>query len=119
MADSFKNYGAKYSKIKKGNYIGATIVNAWNFQKGRGMLTCTVSPYRNSKVVKSNNGNRFQSMIAIVDYENSGVQKKIPCLMNLENKKIVLEEINMVISPNGSGKTSKGSKTQGYFGKLK
>lgn len=114
-----KKSGAKYSKIGKGNFVGATIVNAWNKSR-KGMITCTVSPYKKSdELVKSESGNEYMKMIAVVRYERTGVEKIIPVLRNLETNVIVLKEIGMVITPNGSGRTSTGKAVKGYFGTMK
>ena len=113
-----KKSGAKYSTINKGNYIGETIVNAWNVSKNKGLITATVSPYKGSEIVESER-NQYMKMIAVVNYENSGVQKVIPCLMNTKTRVISLEEIGMCITPNGSGRTKSGKSVTGYFGTFK
>ena len=111
-----KKSGAVYTKISKGNFVGEIIVNAWNKSKARGMITATVKPYKDSKVYKNSKGEEKMTMIAVVNYLNSGVEKVIPCSMNLETQVIVLEEIGMCISPNGKGHTSSGKAVSGYFG---
>lgn len=113
-----KTTGAKYSKISVGQFKGMTIVNAWNKSKNKGMLTVKVAPYKNSKVFQNGKGESKQTMIAVVKYENSGVEKIIPCSMNQETQVIALSEIGMVITPNGEGYTSTGKKVTGYFGTM-
>lgn len=115
-----KKSGAKYSNISKGKNAGGTIVNAWNKSKSKGLLTATVAPYDKSDeiVTAQTSGKEYIKMIAKVKYSNSGVEKIIPCLMNIKTKVIVLSEIGMVITPNGSGHTSSGKKATGYFGTM-
>lgn len=111
-----KKSGAKYSKITKGNYAGATIINAWNTSKSKGLITATVFPYKNSKIYKNSQGQEKQTMMASVEFKNSGIQRLIPCSLNLVTKVVTLPEIGMCISPNGSGRTSSGKLVKGYFG---
>ncbi|TPN88838.1 hypothetical protein [Aquimarina algicola] len=116
-----KKSGAVYKKISKGDFQGKDIINAWNKSRSRGMITATVAPYYNTdykKPVESESGHRYVKMMAVVTYQSSGQEKKIPCLMNMSTRVVVLQEIGMVISPNGSGHTSSGKKVTGYFGKF-
>lgn len=116
----FKKSGAKYSKITKGNYVGLTIINAWNKSKSKGMITVSVAPYHKSKVFKAKkNGNEYQTMLARVNYLNTGVEKVIPCCMNTKTMVVGLTELGMCISPKGSGQTSSGKHVTGYFGTFK
>lgn len=114
--EEFKKSGAVYSKIKKGNFEGSTIINAWNVSKSKGLITCTVAPYHKTAVHTSEKGHEFQTMIAVVKYERSGVEKRMPCTMNLDTKVISLSEIGMCITPNGKGYTKSGKRVTGYFG---
>lgn len=117
-----KKSGAIYSKIAKvkaghENYLGATIVNAWNSSKSRGLITATVSPYKGSKKYKAEStGNEYQTMIAKILYHNTGVEMIIPVSMNLKTKVIGIDKLGMCISPNGKGTTSGGKRVTGYFG---
>lgn len=114
-----KKSGAKYSPIKQGKFKGGTIVNAWNASRNRGLVTAKVAPYKDSKeYTAESSGNTYVTMIAEVTYRNSGVTKIIPCSMNKDTRVIVLEEIGMVISPNGHGTTRSGKRVTGYFGKF-
>lgn len=114
-----KKSGATYTAIRKGNYVGATMVNAWNVSKSKGLITASVGPYNKSEeLVTSEKGNEYVKMIANVQYRRTGMEKLIPCLMNLKTKVIVLRELGMVITPNGSGRTASGKKVTGYFGTM-
>ncbi|MEQ8220324.1 MAG: hypothetical protein RH981_18965 [Arenibacter sp.] len=114
-----KKSGAKYSLIKDGTYKGYTIINAWNKSRGKGLITAKVAPYKGSKeYTAETSGATYITLIAEVNYRNTGVTKLVPCSMNKATKVIVLSEIGMVISPNGSGITSGGHKVTGYFGKF-
>ena len=114
-----KRSGATYSTVKKEGLksTGTTIVNAWNFSKSRGLITAKVGVYKNSRVfIGKEEGNKYQTMIAEVNYTRSGITKIIPCCMNVSTKVIGLQDIGMCISPKGSGKTSSGKHVKGYFG---
>jgi len=115
--DTPKRSGARYSKISKGNFKGLTIVNAWNFNKSRGMLTAKVAPYGKSKSYASKTA-EYQTMMAEVFYTRTGQKLLMPCSMNVNTQVIVLEDLGMCISPNGQGHTSSGKKVTGYFGKF-
>ena len=104
-----KKSGATYTEIRKGNFVGGVIVNAWNKSRGKGLITATVAPYHKSdELVKSAAGKEYMKMIATVKYLKTGNEKLIPCLMNTQSKVIVLRDLGMVITPNGSGHTSSG-----------
>ncbi len=114
-----KKSGAKYSIIRKGDFEGGTIVNAWNVSRRRGLITAKVAPYKDSKeYTAKTSGKTYITMIAEVRWDNSGQTEVIPCSMNKDTKVIVLDKLGMVISPNGSGMTSSGKKVTGYFGKF-
>lgn len=112
-----KKSGATYSKISKGNFVGSTIVNAWNKSRSRGLITCTVAPYKGSKTYKADtSGEKYQTMMAEIFYHNTGQKILEPCSMNIKTKRIVLKSLGMVITPNGKGRTSSGKLVSGYFG---
>jgi len=114
-----KRSGAKYSIIRKGDFEGGTIINAWNKSKGKGLITAKVAPYKDSKeYTAQSSGKTYITMIAEVFYHNSGQKLIIPCSMNKSTKAVVLQDIGMVITQNGSGITSGGKKVTGYFGKF-
>ncbi|MCQ0113034.1 hypothetical protein [Zhouia amylolytica] len=124
----YKKSAAKYSQIRNGRFEGLTIVNAYNVSKSKGLIKATVAPYKGSlkgdkvQIVESVNDKTGQikeyiKMIAVVKYERSGVEKVIPCLMNMKTRVIVLDDLQMVITPNGTGQTRRGKTVTGYFGK--
>ncbi|WAC02506.1 hypothetical protein N7U66_01985 [Lacinutrix neustonica] len=78
-----------------------------------------MSPYHKSKNhVESKKGNKFQPMMCTIKYSNSGHEKMFPVLMNINTKVVVLEEVGMVVTPNGKGQTSGLKWATGYFGKF-
>jgi len=114
-----KRSGAKYSIIRKGDFEGQVIINAWNKSRGKGLITAKVAPYKDSKEYTApSSGKTYITMIAEVHYHNSGITKLIPCSMNKATRAVVLSDIGMVITQNGSGVTSGGKKVTGYFGKF-
>lgn len=114
-----KKSGVVYSKIKQGQFEGATIVNAWNKSRSKGLITAKVAPYHASEVlVTSEKGHEYMKMMCALTYQKTGQTRLIPCLMNTKSQKIVLSDIGMMISPNGSGTTSSGKRVSGYFGTM-
>jgi hypothetical protein len=121
--DQYKKSGATYSKIRQGKFEGMMIINAWNVSKQKGLITAKVAPYHASikgssiDYIESESA-KYVKMLAFVEYKRTGARRVIPCLYNVSNKKIVLSDIGMIISPNGTGKTSSGKNVRGYFGKF-
>lgn len=123
-AERFKTSGATYTKISKGLKEGYFHVAAWKLTPA-GMVKASAFPvvdYNDkgeplgvTEHVSQKTGNIF------VRYKVSITQgiatQNYYCLMNKTTKKIVINELSMVISPNGKGKTSKGTRVSGYFGK--
>jgi hypothetical protein len=115
-----KKSGAVYSTIKKGKNEGGTIINAWNTSKSKGLITATIAPYdKSDEIVESAKGNEYQKMIANVFYHRTGSKLTMGCLMNIKTKVVVLQDIGMMCSQNGSGVTASGKRATGYFGKFK
>lgn len=114
-----KKSGVIYSKIKKGTYEGATIINAWNKSKSKGLITAKIAPYHKSEeIVTSEKGHEYMKMICELTYQKTGQTKLIPCLYNMKSQRIILSDIGMMISPTGSGTTSSGKRVSGYFGTM-
>lgn len=122
----FKRSGAVYSTIRNGAFAGHTIVNAWKVTKN-GILTAKVAPYSGTKeqglkTVLSNgsSGNtpkEYQKMICTITNKTMGTSQIYPVLMNLQTKVIVIQDLGMCITPNGSGQTRSGKRVTGYFGR--
>jgi hypothetical protein len=110
-----KKSGAVYSVIQKGSFVGMPIINAWR-KTSAGLMTAKVAPYHASKnEVKSETGNIYVKMIAEVTLNSQTTIH--PVLYSVKTKKIVLQKLSLVISPNGRGFTSTGKRVSGYFGK--
>jgi hypothetical protein len=122
----YKRSGAVYSKIRKGNFEGDIIVNAWRVTKA-GLMQATVSPYngqdgKGQEIVHSNgkSGNtpkEYQKMICVIKNSSLGTSQIYPVLMNLKTQVIVIQELSLCITPNGSGITRSGKRVTGYFGR--
>jgi hypothetical protein len=125
-APQYKRSGATYSKIRKGNFEGETIVNAWRVTKA-GLMQATVSPYNGAngkgmQIVESNgkSGNtpkEYQKMICCIKNASLGTSQIYPVLMNVKTQVIVIQELSLCITPNGSGTTRSGKRVTGYFGR--
>lgn len=112
----FKKSGATYSKITKGNFVGLTCVNAWKSSR-QGLIKASVMPYHASNEIVESEKATYIKMIARISV-GIGAERVIPCLMNEKTKVIVLDEISMCITPNGSGVTRSGKHVKGYFGRF-
>lgn len=123
---TFKKSGAVYSKIRKGKFEGDTIVNAWRATK-MGLMKATVTPYSgangkgleivNSQGKSGNQDKEYQKMICSIQNTSMGTSTTYHVLMNLKTQVIVIQELGLCITPNGSGVTRKGKRVTGYFGK--
>ncbi|SHL40228.1 hypothetical protein [Flavobacterium chilense] len=122
----FKKSGAVYSKIRNGNFEGDTIVNAW--RKTRfGLMKATVAPYSgqggkgleivNSQGKSGNQDKEYQKMICTITNDSAGTNTTYHVLMNLKTQVIVIKDLGLCITPNGSGVTKSGKRVTGYFGK--
>lgn len=125
----FKSSGATYSKIKykKSNkpdseqhFYDETIVNAWRKTKF-GLMLATVTPYagengKGLKVVESEKAT-YKKMICSISQPSLGIQNTYHVLMNVKTQVIVISELSLCITPNGSGVTRSGKRVTGYFGR--
>lgn len=122
----YKRSGAVYSKIRNGSFEGDIIVNAWRATK-MGLMQATVAPYAGAgnkglERVTSNgkSGNQdkeYQKMICTIKNTTVGTSTTYHVLMNVKTQVIVIQELGLCITPNGSGVTRKGKRVTGYFGK--
>jgi len=116
----FKRSGATYSKIRNGNFVGETIVNAWRVTKN-GLMTATCTPYngangKGSQVVESEK-HEYKKMICTVKNTSMGTSQTFHVLMNVKTQVISINELSLCITPNGSGRTKSGKNVKGYFGR--
>ncbi len=122
----YKKSGATYSKIKQGDFAGETIVNAWRKTK-YGLMVAVVTPYKgangkgldNVESVNEKTGEikNYQKMICTIQNKSMGTSQTYHVLMNVKTQVIVINELSLCITPNGSGKTASGKKVFGYFGR--
>ena len=111
----FKRSGAVYTKMKNGKYEGFLAVNAWKATKN-GILKASAFPVSDVEH-ESKKGNSFLRYAVDITNANMGTKQTYWCLMNTKTQKIVIQELGMVISPNGNGWTKSGKRVSGYFGK--
>lgn len=110
----YKKSWAVYGTIKQGKYAGAPFVIG--FKKSRqGLIKASVMPYKGTAIVKSKNGHEYIKMIAEVTVDGLN-PTLVPCLYSKTTKKVVLDSMSMVISPNGSGTLRSGRRVTGFFG---
>lgn len=110
-----KKSGAKYSIIKQGKHEGSPIVNAWMSTR-QGLVKITIAPYHGTRKVESS-ANTFLTMMASVQVGFNPPQL-MPCLYNITNKKVVLSNIGLLVTPNGGGMTRSGKRVTGSVVKL-
>ncbi|MEO8534819.1 MAG: hypothetical protein ABI441_13765 [Flavobacterium sp.] len=126
QAPIYKRSGAVYSKIRNGNFEGDIIVNAWRGTK-MGLMKATVTPYSgtggkgrdivNSHGKSGNQDKEYQKMICSIQNTTLGTTQTYHVLMNLKTQVIVIQELSLCITPNGSGTTRSGKRVTGYFGR--
>ena len=107
-----KHSGAKEGVQTAGINKGKLYVTAWNYSRGRGMITVKAFENKKSKAYEvKKTGNRFVMMMFEVFYKRTGNTVLELASYNLDSGKVYLEKLGMVIScqaPNG-----------GYFGQIK
>lgn len=121
-----KRSGATYTKIRNGNFEGDIIVNAWRSTR-YGLMTAKVTPYagkdkKGLEIVnsesKSGKVKTYQKMLCEIQNKALGTSQIYHVLMNLDTQVIVIDQLGLCITPNGSGHTRSGKKVTGYFGKF-
>lgn len=122
----FKRSGATYTRIRNGNFEGNIIVNAWRSTR-MGLMKATVAPYAgqgnkgleivNSHGRSGNQDKEYQKMICTIQNSTVGTTQTYHVLMNIKTQVIVIQELGLCITPNGSGTTKSGKRVTGYFGK--
>jgi hypothetical protein len=112
----YKRSGSIYSKITKGEREGGTIINAWRATKN-GIQTAKAYPHEMDVVHTSKKGEEFTQYFVEVACADLGTSQTYLCLMHNKSQIIGIKELGLIISPNGSGVTRKGTRVKGYFGK--
>lgn len=113
--DDAKKSGAVYTKIRKGKLEGHLAVNAWRKTKN-GLMKASAFPVDGVEHKGKQNGHFFMRYVVDIVNESAGTKQTFWCLMRMDTKKIVINELNLVISPNGQGYTSSGKRVTGFFG---
>jgi hypothetical protein len=108
-----KRSGATYTKMKNGPKEGLICVNAWR-KTSIGLMTASAFPVDGVIHKGADKGHEF--MRYAVKIIINGQVNTHWCLMRLDTKMIVLQDLSLVISPNGQGYTKSGKRVSGYFG---
>lgn len=111
-----KKSGAVYSRIKKGKNEGGTAVNAWRKTKN-GLVTASAYPVDGVEHTSQAGKVSLRYVVEVVN-RDMGTTQTYWCLMAKDSRKIFIQELGLVISPNGSGTTSSGKRVTGFFGKV-
>jgi len=117
----FKKSGAKYTVITKGKFAGHNLsaVNAWRKTKV-GMMEAKCFPIADKEGVyehTSQAGRKSVRYVIEISNSTTGTHNRFFSIMSLDTRKIYIDELGLVISPNGSGVTGTGKSVTGFFGK--
>ena len=103
-----KRSGAKETIQKKGKNQGKLAISAWNYSRGRGLISFSAFENKGSKYPKSQSGKKFITMVGELVNKRTGEVTVHPIIYCIDTGKCYLDRLDMVIStkaPNG-----------GYFG---
>ena len=92
----------------KQNEDGTYCVSGWKLADGC-MIKLYARPYKGTKVTTSKSGKRWANLFVTLTNTNTLVKTNMSGLLNLDNKKLYIGEMNLVANP----KAPNG----GYFGK--
>lgn len=92
----------------KQNEDGTYCVSGWKLADGC-MVKLYARPYKGTKVITSKSGKRWANLFVTLTNTNTLVKTNMSGLLNLDNKKLYIAELNLVANP----KAPNG----GYFGK--
>ncbi|MGK4568283.1 hypothetical protein [Flavobacterium sp. 3HN19-14] len=113
-----KKSGANYTKIKKGGAEGFYAISAW--RKTRyGLMTAKAFPCQEKGggvVTHKGKEKGHEHIRYAVDVVMNGQSQTYFCLFRVDTQKILINELGLCISPNGSGYTSSGKCARGFFG---
>ena len=112
----YKKSGAVFTKISKGVMEGLHAVNAWKKGSG-GMIKATAFPIKNQSK-ESEKGDQYVPYLVSVTHMPTLQTTKYNAIMNIQTKVLVISDLSMCITPNGSGKTRGGTSVKGYFGRF-
>lgn len=111
----YKVSGAIFSKITKGEREGLHVVTAWKKTKTT-MLRANCFPISSTSTESAKGNQYIPYLVTIIDM--STLQStKYNAIMNIQTKVLVINDLSMCITPNGSGKTKSGVNVKGYFGR--
>jgi hypothetical protein len=92
----------------KQNEDGTYCVSGWKLADGC-MVKLYARPYKGTKITTSKSGKRWANLFVTLTNTNTLVKTNMSGLLNLDNKKLYISEMNLVANP----KAPNG----GYFGK--
>lgn len=116
-AEQFKKSGASFNRINKpgAKYQGSYMVSAWKKNKS-GLIRANASPIGDERT--SGSGKTYQPYLVSITHMNTLQTTKYNGIMNTQTRVLVIQDLGMCITPNGSGKTKSGTVAKGYFGKF-
>ena len=101
-----KKSGCSYKSTTKS---GKPCLIGWKVSKrDGGIISFIAAPYKNTRTTTSQQGIVWENWICSLRMPN-GTTQPIPCLINMENKKMYIKKMNLIANP----KANNG----GYFGK--
>lgn len=111
-----KKSGSTYTTMRNGKNAGLIAVNAWR-KTQHGLMSASCFPVDGVEHIGKQNGHTFMRYVVDIVNASNASKSTYWCLMRMDTKTIVIKELSLVISPNGSGVTGSGKKVTGYFGR--
>ena len=100
-----KRSGCKWKNTTRN---GKPCITAWKYDaQKKGIISVLVAPYKKTKRRKSKAGITWENWIATITMP-SGNKLVRSCMVNMDNKKFYLQELNMMGNPRANN--------GGYFG---
>lgn len=109
-----KRSAATFTKISKGKMEGLWAVTAFRKTKS-GLVKASAMPIDN-KSTESAKGNQYIPYLVTCIHMGTLQKSVYNGIMNIQTRVLVISELGMCITPNGSGVTGTGTKVRGYFG---
>lgn len=101
--------GASAGTDKNGNLYA----NGWRVSKRQGLISYFAAPYKDTQEIESKSGRKWQNWILKVTIKETGQEFVKPCLYDPQNKRVMCQDLNIMISPN----TRRQAGGKGYTGR--
>lgn len=118
QGSQYKKSGAKFTRYRDGRFAGTDLVHiaAWRKTKS-GLQTLSMNPLDGTEHVGKEKGKTHIVYIGKLINKSAGTITTVLGSYQKESGKLVLNDLGLVVSPNGHGKTKSGKVVKGYFGR--